>query len=265
MSLRREGREPYGPGVYYHLMPAISHDTSAEEMLTATSEAVRLKAMPMYNDGVNRGLVLGIHIADGEFAFASKPDSFTFGADSREVIEDAIKFNLSNYNTFFFDSIDAIGAFLHERGIAPQRPPLLPSQLRWQYVARDDDPTWTSIWPENPGDVLFRGQWKRYIPCVSTATRRMGIDARDLGELSEAHQACLIANLIRTEWFVRLVAETAAVKWLTEAKVFIDKMAVAQHYGLPTGYIDLTQSVEEGEGVISLLSKNAENHGTERG
>jgi hypothetical protein len=230
--------------VYYHLMPAISYDTSAQEMRAAAAEAARLKAMPMYNDGVNRGPVLGIQIAGREFLFVSKATSFAFSADGRAEIEDAIKFNLSNYNTLFFDSIDAIGAFLDERKIAPQRPPVLPSQLRWTYVHRDDDPTFTAIWPENPGDVLFRGQSKRYIPCVSTATRGMGIDARYLNELTEAHQARLIANLIRTEWFVALLRETAAVKWLRESRVFVDEMALAQHYGLPTGYIDLTQSFE---------------------
>lgn len=259
------------PGVYYHLMPAIAHDTSAQEMLASSSDAARLNVMPMYSDGVNRGPVFGIQIADGEFAFASKPDSFAFSADSRAQIEDAIKFSLSNYNTSFFNSIEEIGAFLDERKIAPQKPPVLPSQLRWKYVHRDEDPTWTAIWPENPGDVLFRGQWKRYIPCVSTATRGIGIDALDLSELSQEHQARLIANLMRTEWFVSLLRETAAVKWLRESRVFLDEIAVAQHYGLPTGYIDLTQSfevasffaccrysaadkswssVEEGEGVI---------------
>jgi hypothetical protein len=232
------------PGVYYHLLPAISHDTSAEEMRAAASESARLNAMPMYSDGVNKGTILGIHISDGEFAFASKPNSFAFSVESRPMIEDAIKLNLSNYNTFFFESIDVIGAFLDERRIAPQWPPVLPSQLRWTYTHRDEDATYTAIWPENPGDVLFRGQSKRYIPCVSTATRGMGIDARQLSELSEAHQARLIASFIRTEWFVSLLRQTAALEWLRENRVFLDEMAVAQHYGLPTGYIDLTQSFE---------------------
>ena len=121
---------------------------------------------------------------------------------------------------------------------------MLPSQLRWTYVHRDEDPTWTAIHPENPGDVLFRGQRKRYIPCVSTATRGIGIEARLLHELSEPNQARLIVNLIKTEWFIELLRETAAVIWLKERRIFVDEMAVAQHYGLPTGYIDLTQSFE---------------------
>lgn len=126
-------------GVYYHLMPAISHDASPEEMFTAASEAAKRKAMPTFNDGVHSGVVMGIHIADGEFAFASKPDSFAFPAGQRATIEDAIKYNLSNYNTYFFSSIDEIGSFLEKRQIAPQLPGVLPGQLHWDYVQLEDD------------------------------------------------------------------------------------------------------------------------------
>src|SRR5262249_9051448 len=159
--------------------------------------------------------------------------------DSQTVIENAIKFNLSNYHTLFFTSIEGIGRFLGERGIAPQRPPVLPSQLRWTYAHSDQDPSMAVIYPENPGDVLFRGQGKRYLPCVSTVARGLGVNVRLLHELSEPHQARLIANMIRTEWYVRLLRETSAAKWLNENRIAIDEMAVAQHYGLPTGYIDL--------------------------
>jgi hypothetical protein len=82
------------------------------------------------------------------------------------------------------------------------------------------------------------------MPCVPTATRGIGIDAWLLQELSEANQARLLVNFMKTEWFVELLRETAAVKWLKEKRIFLDEMAVAQHYGLPTGYIDLTQSFD---------------------
>lgn len=232
------------PSVYYHLMPATAHDTSVEEVRAAAAEAARTSTMPTYNDGVNKGRVDGVYISNGEFAFASKPDSFTFSLDSQPVIEDAIKFNLSNYNTLFFKSIDEIGTFLGERGIAPQRPPVLPAQLRWTYAHSENEPSMAVMYPENPGDVLFRGQVRRYLPCVSTAARGLGIDARFMEELSGPNQARLIANMIRTEWFVRLLRETTAAKWLKENHIVLDEMAVAQHYGLPTGYIDLTQSFD---------------------
>jgi hypothetical protein len=231
-------------GVYYHLMPATGHDTSVEEMREAVAEGWRTNARPTYSDGVNKGFVDGIHISEGEFAFVSKPDSFVFNLDSQTVIENAIKFNLSNYHTLFFASIEDIGTFLAEQGIASQGQPVLPSQLRWTYMHSNDDHSRTAICPENPGDVLFRGQWKRYLPCVSTIARDVGANVRRLHELPEPQQARLIANSIRTEWFVSVLRETGAAKWLNEKRIVLNEMAVAQHYGLPTGYIDLTQSFE---------------------
>jgi hypothetical protein len=201
-------------GIYYHLVPATSHDASVAEVCDAAAYAMRHNCIPRYNDGLNKGPVDGIYISDGEFAFVSKPSSFTFSLDSPMVIEDAIKFNLSNYNTYFFGSIEEIAAYFTQRSIAPQRPPVLPSQLRWTYTQNNDDPNQTMIWPENPGDVLFRGQGKRYIPCVSTACRGIGIEARSLHELSEANQVSVIVNFIRTQWFIELLQQTSAVNWL---------------------------------------------------
>jgi hypothetical protein len=91
---------------------------------------------------------------------------------------------------------------------------------------------------------LFRGQERRYLPCVSTAARGLGTNVRHLHELSEPHQARLIANLIKTDWFVGLLRESNAAKWLNENRIVVDEVAVAQHYGLPSGYIDMTQSFD---------------------
>jgi hypothetical protein len=231
-------------GIYYHLMPATTHDADVDEVRDAVAHAIQTNSMPTYDDGVNKGRIDAIYVSDSDFAFVTKPDSFTFSLSSLSVIENALKFNLSNYNTFFFESIDAIGSFLSQKQIAPQLPPVLPSQLRWTYVHRDEDPTWTSIYPENPGNVLFRGQGKRYMPCVPTASRGLGADVRFFHELTNPNQARLIANLARTEWFVTLLRNTPPAQWLNQRRIYLDEMAVAQHYGLPTGFIDLTQSFE---------------------
>ncbi len=232
------------PGVYYHLVPATAHDSSVEEVRDAVAYARKHNSMPRYNDEVNQGQIDGIRISGDEFVFVSKLNLFTFSLDSPAAIENAIKFNLSNYNIHFFPSIKAIGDYFNKRGIAPQRPSILPSQLRWAYTQSEDEPNQMVIWPENPGDVLFRGQGKRYTPCVSTVCRGIDVKAKFLHELSEANQARLFGNFIRSRWFIELLRETPAMKWLRESRVYVDEMAVAQHYGLPTGYIDLTQSFE---------------------
>jgi len=232
------------PNVFYHLLPATSHDKDVDEVHEAARYAARMHAMPLYKDPENQGNVSGVFISEGEFNFVATSNSIAFDIGARSIIEKAIQFNLSNYNIFFFESIEEVGSFLKERDIAPQRPSELPSQLRWTYVSRDADPTSVAIYPENPGRVLFRGQTKRYVPCLPTAVRGIGIESRELREVSEPNQARLMVNLIKTSWFVQLLQETAAAQWFTKKRIFLDEAAVAQHYGLPTGYIDLTQSFE---------------------
>jgi hypothetical protein len=233
------------PGVNYYLLPATANDASAEEVHEAVTEAIRTSSMPFYSDRESEGPVVGIRVADGKLILGSSPHCFAFDLDPQAIIEEAINRGISDHPTRFFDSIEKIETFLKERRIAPQRPPLLPSQLRWLYVHSDADPTMVGIAPENPSDVLFRGQGRRYLPCVSTATRGLGTNAIFFHELSEPDQACLTVNFTRTEWFIRLLRETSAVKWLKEnQRVVVNEMAVAQHYGLPTGLIDLTQSFD---------------------
>jgi hypothetical protein len=267
---------------FYHLVPAIAHDNSVDEAHDAIADAVERGAAPTYDDKVNKERVTGIYISTTEFVFVSKPNSFVFKLDSQETIENAIKFNLSNYKTYFFDSIDEIASWVTKHNFTPQAPSLLPSQLRWEYAHRDEDPTLISIYPSDASPILFRGQRRRFTPCVSTACRGFSIDVRALNELAEADQARLIANFIRTNWFVELLRQTPAVKWLKGQRIFMDEVAVAQHYGLPTGYIDLTQSFEvasffacceydretqswnpasEAEGVVYVLDQRELPHG----
>src|SRR5438105_2948874 len=109
---------------------------------------------------------------------------------------------------------------------------------------RDDDPTQLAIVPENPSNVLFRGQVTRYDRCIPAASRGLDPKARNLTELNNRDQARMITNLARTWWFVDVLRQTPPLRWMNEQRLFIDEVAVAQHYGLPTGYLDLTQSFE---------------------
>lgn len=54
----------------------------------------------------------------------------------------------------------------------------------------------------------------------------------------------LLARLIRADWFCALLKQHPVLKWANEERLFIDRMALAQHYGIPTGYVDLTESLE---------------------
>jgi FRG domain len=228
---------------FYHILPAATRHDDAREVKTHLANAME-RGTPKYDDKVNQGNVRGVYIDDINIAFVSDTDSFVFPLAEVSNVEDAIKFNISNYNIHYFSSINEIKSFLKARNISPQRASPLPAQTRWTFVARDEDPTQAAIVPENPSEILFRGQVTRYEPCFPTAARGVNAKAIALNELTNRDQARFVLNYVRTQWFVDLLTQTAALKWMNQQKLSIDEVAVAQHYGLPTGYVDLTQSFD---------------------
>ena len=237
-------------GAFYHVLPVAFRDSSFEEVTDHLAYAHETKQMPVYNDCINppsivRGLAAtdgGIAIVPAELAGAEEAlQGYEF--DAAEV-ETAITRSLSNYNIHYFDSIDDIATFVVRNGITPQRPSLLPGQLRWSFASRDESPEKVVIYPEDASPFLFRGQGKRYEPCNPAIARELKTAPRDLAGLTRLEQAILILNLIRTQWFVECLRETPLFEWTREKKVHMEETAVAQHYGLPTGYIDLSQSFD---------------------
>src|SRR5262249_33833374 len=87
-------------------------------------------------------------------------------------------------------------------------------------------------------------QNKRYEPCYPTIARELKSRARNMTSLIQTEQAAMILNWTRTQWFAECLQETPAFQWMKQHKIYMDEIAVAQHYGLPTGYIDLTQAFD---------------------
>ena len=229
---------------FYHIVPASGRANDPDEVAIHLANARERGSDPKYDDKVNRGHIHAVYVSDAEVSFLSDPDAFAFPLAASADVADAIKFNVSNYNVHYFNSVDDIRSFVKDSSIGLQGPSPLPRQVRWTYATRDEDPTQVAIVPENPPRVLFRGQVKRYEPCFPSASRVVDGKATRLNELNDRDQARLIANLVKTQWFVNALRETAAVRWMNQQRLHIDEVAVAQHYGLPTGYIDLTQSLE---------------------
>jgi hypothetical protein len=50
--------------------------------------------------------------------------------------------------------------------------------------------------------------------------------------------------MIRAAWYCQLLASHPVICWAGRQQLYLDRMALAQHYGIPTGYIDLTESLE---------------------
>ncbi|HEY1047533.1 MAG TPA: FRG domain-containing protein, partial [Bacteroidia bacterium] len=183
-------------------------------------------------------------------------------------IQRTIQYGISNYNTYFFDSIDEL---IEKVGLSPQQETILPKQMRWEFVHKDNSDL-NILLPSNPNPIFFRGQNKRYQPCYPTVSRNITTHSLTLQNLTPEEQISIIVNLVKSKWFGDLLEETPQFQWYKEQNIWIDKLALAQHYELPTGLIDLTQSIDvasffacckyendswapmkSGEGVIYML------------
>jgi hypothetical protein len=64
-----------------------------------------------------------------------------------------------------------------------------------------------------------------------------------LNFLEPIDQAKLLVNVIRSWWFAESLKLHPAMKWAMSENISVDSIAVGQHYGIPTGYMDVTESV----------------------
>ena len=98
------------------------------------------------------------------------------------------------------------------------------------------------LFPSDPSPVLYRGQNRRYSPSFPTIARSFSRRVSMVRDLPEEDQAALATDLARTWWFGEEIERHPAMRWAASQNIAFDKTALAQHYELPTGYIDLTQS-----------------------
>ena len=232
------------PNVLYVMFPAASRHADVDGVRAHVDNARRTNQLPTYGNAEhpNRQVEF-IGITEAGLNVKVRDEAGVYLVGTRDM-EDAIKSNLSTYNVHFFSSIDDLSEFFLRQGIREQTSSLLPRQLRWEYVLQGSPSDQVVIRPSNPSPVLFRGQYRRYRPCYPTAARGITAGTNALHGLPERDQACVVLNLIRTQWFKENLRHTPAMRWMSSQKIAFDDTAVAQHYGLPTGYIDLSQSFE---------------------
>lgn len=87
---------------------------------------------------------------------------------------------------------------------------------------------------------LFRGQNKMYLPMLPAIARGFEINDGELWERTPIDQAKFILRIAQSWWFSNELKRHPVHGHATEQKIKLDKIALAQHYGVPTGYLDLT-------------------------
>ncbi len=88
---------------------------------------------------------------------------------------------------------------------------------------------------------LYRGQNARYSPMLPSISR--GLTSPNTGELwkySIEDQAKIVLRLAQSWWFSSELDHHPITTHAIGHKLELDRMALAQHYGIPTGYLDLT-------------------------
>jgi FRG domain len=104
-------------------------------------------------------------------------------------------------------------------------------------------------WGATPFSVstLFRGQNARYLPMLPAISR--GLQSPNTGQLwksTPADQAKIILRLAQSWWFCRELQYHPLASHAKEQKLELDGIALAQHYGIPTGFLDLTDDFNVG-------------------
>jgi len=117
----------------------------------------------------------------------------------------------------------------------------LSEELEWVNCGEDFPPG--KLIPSNFSGGLYRGQTEVYSSCCPRIYRGFPSVGRPRDLLLE-YRTKFLAAQIKTMWFISLLQGHPAMHHARELKIQIDPVAVAQHYGMPTDYLDLTQSIE---------------------
>jgi hypothetical protein len=120
--------------------------------------------------------------------------------------------------------------------------PISQQERRWEYVHYLPDAVGI-VRSQNPG-ILFRGQNQRYRPSLSSLARGITPNEKLMSALPFRDQARLIERIVRRVWFLREWQRHPASKWFKTQRIHGFEMPLAQHYEIPTGYIDLTESFD---------------------
>lgn len=94
---------------------------------------------------------------------------------------------------------------------------------------------------------LYRGQAEYYRPLLPSIAR--GLQSSDLGQLyrnSISDQSKLILRLAQSWWFSRELTRHPISSHACDLGLDLDPIGLAQHYGIPTGYLDLTDDFNVG-------------------
>lgn len=89
--------------------------------------------------------------------------------------------------------------------------------------------------------TLYRGQNARHTPMLPSIARGLqSTDIEKINQSSIADQAQIVLRIAQSWWFSRELTHHPISHHAAGLRLDLDPIALAQHYGIPTGYLDLT-------------------------
>lgn len=92
---------------------------------------------------------------------------------------------------------------------------------------------------------LFRGQTTRHFPLLPSIARGLqSVDIDQWWRSPLSDQAKLLLRLAQSWWFSQELKRHPIAKHAAGQHLDLDEIGLAQHYGLSTGYLDLTDDID---------------------
>jgi hypothetical protein len=118
-------------------------------------------------------------------------------------------------------------------------------KTRWLWAREGDGATGRfKLMRTEPPRYFYRGQNKHYDPCWPSICRGFRENTYRVCDLDPLDRARLLRALALNEWFVAELSKHPMMQWAAAQQIVVDGAAIAQHYGVPTGYIDVSESIE---------------------
>lgn len=118
-------------------------------------------------------------------------------------------------------------------------------KLRWEMVHSSEGPeVGVKLTRSDRPDFLYRGQTRHYDSCRPSICRGFAACEIRASDLEPLDQARLLRGIALNSWFGAELKRHPMLSWADAQRIHIDVVALGQHYGIPTGYIDVSESFE---------------------
>jgi hypothetical protein len=91
--------------------------------------------------------------------------------------------------------------------------------------------------------ALYRGQTAIHLPFLPAIGRLLSGRSAVLSEMPTNDQAQIILAVAQAWWFARELEHHPVTTHAVDQRLKLDRIGMAQHYGIPTGYLDLTHNL----------------------